>query len=57
MRQNDFDKNPLVTVLHPPCSPDLAPSDFWPFRHIKTSFASRLFNDADELEAVVEFLN
>jgi histone-lysine N-methyltransferase SETMAR len=53
-----FDGNSLVAVPHPPYNPDLAPSDFWLFRHIKIFRAGRVFNDADELlEAVIEFLN
>jgi hypothetical protein len=53
-----FDENSLVTVPHPPYSPDLAPSDFWVFGHIKTSVVDCGFNDADELvEAVIRFLN
>jgi histone-lysine N-methyltransferase SETMAR len=31
-----FIKNQLLHVPHPPCSPDLAPSNFWLFRRIKT---------------------
>jgi hypothetical protein len=47
-----------VTVPHPLCSSDLAPSDFWLFGHIKTSFADREFNDVDGfLEPVIMFLN
>jgi hypothetical protein len=51
-------QNSLFTVPHLPCSLDLAPSDFWPFGHIKTSFGGPVFDDVDELrEAVIEFLN
>jgi hypothetical protein len=33
-------------------------SDFWLFDSIRTSFAARVFNDADELlGTVIEFLN
>jgi hypothetical protein len=53
-----FDENSLTTVPHPPCSPDLASSDFWLFGHIKTSFAGNVFNDIDELlEVVIELSN
>jgi hypothetical protein len=53
-----FDGNSLVTIPYPPYSPNLAPSDFWLFGHIKTSLVGRVFNDADELlEAVIEFVN
>jgi hypothetical protein len=52
-----FDGNSLILISHPPYSPDLAPSNFWLFGHIKTSLARRIFNDADEfLEAVIELL-
>jgi hypothetical protein len=58
MPQNSFDENSLVIVPHLPCTPDLAPSNFWLFCHIKTSLARHVFNDADELhEAAIEFLN
>jgi hypothetical protein len=58
IRQNCFDKNSLVTVPRPPDSPDLAPSNFSLFGHIKTSFACYVLNDVDQLfEAVLEFLN
>jgi hypothetical protein len=46
----------LVIVPHLPCSPDLAPSDFWLFDHIKTFLAGCVVNAIDELlEAVIEF--
>jgi histone-lysine N-methyltransferase SETMAR len=52
------DENSLVTVPHPPDSPDLAPSNFWLFGQIKTSLAGHAINDVDVLlEAVIEFLN
>jgi hypothetical protein len=52
------DENALVTVAHSPYNPDLAPSNFWCFGHIKTCLAGNAFNDVDELlEAVIEFLN
>jgi transposase len=51
-------ENSLVTVPHPPYSPDLAPFDFWFFDQIKTSLAGRVFNDVDEpLEPAIGFLN
>jgi hypothetical protein len=55
MRQNIFDENSLVAVLHLPCSPDLAPSDVCLFSQIKTSLTGRAFNDVDKLlEAAIE---
>jgi hypothetical protein len=48
----------MKTVLHLTYSPDLTPSDFWLFGHIKTSLAGPVFNDANQLlEAVTELLN
>jgi hypothetical protein len=49
MPQNIVNENSLVTVPHPPYSPDLAPSDFWLSGHIKASLAGRVFNDVSEL--------
>jgi hypothetical protein len=51
-------ENALVTVSHRIYNPDFAPSGFWLFDRITTSFASRAFNDvSDLLEAIIEFLN
>jgi hypothetical protein len=45
-------------VPHPPYSPDLAPSDFWLFSHVKTALVGQRFEDPEErLEAITEFLN
>jgi hypothetical protein len=45
-------------VPHPPDSPDLAPSDFWLFGHVKTSCVGQTFDEPEQLlEAVTEFLN
>jgi hypothetical protein len=53
-----FIENSIVTAGHPPYSPDLAPSDFWLFGHIKTVLAGCVFNDVDQfLEVVIESLN
>jgi hypothetical protein len=58
MSENCFDENSIVTILHPPYSPDLVPSNFGSFGHIKTSLAGPVFNDVDKLlEGVVQFLN
>jgi hypothetical protein len=40
-------------LVHPPCSPDLSPCDFWFFGPAKTALLDRRFADAD---AVVEAL-
>jgi hypothetical protein len=58
VRRNSCDDNFLVTVRHPTYNPELAPSDFRLFGHVKTSLADGVSNDVDELlEAVVEFLS
>jgi hypothetical protein len=52
-----FIKNQLLHVPHQSYSPDLAPSDFWLFEHIKTGLAGRSFTEPEELlEGVWEFL-
>jgi hypothetical protein len=38
-----------ITVLHPPYSPDLAPSDFFLFPKIKENIERKAFNDIDEI--------
>jgi hypothetical protein len=53
-----LDENSFGTVPHPSHSPDLAPSTFRLFGHIKTSLADRTFNDLGELlETITEFVN
>jgi hypothetical protein len=45
-------------VLHRPYSPDLAPSKFWLFGHVKTSLVGQIFDEPEQLlEAITEFLN
>jgi len=34
---------------HPPCSPDLAPNDFWMFPEIKFALKGRRFHDIEDL--------
>lgn len=42
---------------HPPYSPDLAPSDFYLFRHLKKHLRGEKFENPDDLrENVVTFL-
>jgi hypothetical protein len=51
-------ENYIGGALHPPYSPDLAPSDFWLFGHVKTSFVGQIFDEPEQLlEAITEFLN
>lgn len=48
----------LTIVDHPPYSPDLAPSDFWLFNHLKKHLRGKVFNDDSELrESVEQFLS
>jgi histone-lysine N-methyltransferase SETMAR len=43
---------------HPPFSPDLAPSDCYLFRKLKTALSGTEFEDEDELlDGVMEVLN
>jgi hypothetical protein len=50
-------ENQLLHVPHQPYRPDLALSDFWLFRRIKTGLAGRSFAEPEELlEGVREFL-
>jgi hypothetical protein len=44
----------MKSAPHPPYSPDLAPSDFDLFGHVKKCLASLSFEDADQLLAAVE---
>lgn len=44
-------------VPHPPYSPDLAPSDFWLFRHMKKAIRGIIFESAKDVkDAVTKFL-
>jgi histone-lysine N-methyltransferase SETMAR len=42
-------QNHISRVAQPAYSPDLAPSDFWLFGHLKTSLAGRMFDEPGEL--------
>jgi hypothetical protein len=45
-------------VPDPPDSPDLPPSDFGLFGHVKTSLVGQTFDEPEQLlEAITEFLN
>ena len=39
---------------HPPYSPDLAPSDYYMFRNLKSHLRGTRFRDDDELKAATE---
>lgn len=48
----------LTFVDHPPYSPDLAPSDFWLFNHLKKHLRGKIFNDEEEIcDSVEQFLS
>jgi histone-lysine N-methyltransferase SETMAR len=49
-----FNENRMKSAPYPPYSPDLAPSDFYLFGYVKRCLAGLLFEDADQLLAVVE---
>jgi histone-lysine N-methyltransferase SETMAR len=51
-------ENHIGRLPHPPYSPDLAPSDFWLFGHVKTSVVGQTFDEPEQLlETITEFLN
>jgi len=41
-------------IAHPPYSPDMAPSDFYLFQHLKKHLRGQKFENADELRTFVE---
>jgi hypothetical protein len=49
-----FNENRMKSAPHPPYSPDLTPSDFYLFGHVKRCLAGLSFEDADQLLAAVE---
>lgn len=40
-------------VPHPPCSPDLAPNDYWFYPRLKRNLKGKTFANLDQLEAAV----
>jgi hypothetical protein len=51
-------ENHIGRVPHLRYSPDLAPSDFWLFGHVKTSLVGQTFDEPEQLlDAITEFLN
>jgi hypothetical protein len=51
-------ENHIGRVPHLLYSPDLAPSDFWLFVHVKTSLVGQTFDEPKQLlEATTEFVN
>jgi histone-lysine N-methyltransferase SETMAR len=52
-----FTENGIVCVLHPPCSPDLAPADFWFFDQMKAALAGSALDRPGQLfDAATTFL-
>jgi hypothetical protein len=52
-----FVENQIVHVPHPPYSPDLAPSDFWLFSHMKPDLDGQSFAEPEGLfEGIMAFL-
>jgi histone-lysine N-methyltransferase SETMAR len=53
-----LEANDVLRILHPPYSPDLAPSDFCLFGRIKTALADAKFDEPEQLlNTITEFLN
>jgi hypothetical protein len=44
----------MKSAPHPPYSPELAPSDFYPFGYVKRCLAGLSFEDADQLLAAIK---
>jgi hypothetical protein len=44
-----LEANDILRILHPPSSPDFAPSDFWLFGRVKTTLASAKFDKPEQL--------
>jgi hypothetical protein len=52
-----FVENQIIHVLLPPYSPDLAPSDFWLFDHMKAGLAGQSLAEPEGLfEGIMAFL-
>jgi hypothetical protein len=49
-----FNENQMKSVLHPRCSYDFAPWDFYLFGYAKRCLAGLSFEDTDQLFAAVE---
>jgi hypothetical protein len=44
-------KNKMTVVPHPPCSPDLAPCDFFLLPKMKIKFKGQRFDTVEEIQA------
>jgi histone-lysine N-methyltransferase SETMAR len=51
--QNETEKFELYILDHPPYSPDLAPSDFHLFLHLKERLPGKKFDEDDEVQEEV----
>jgi histone-lysine N-methyltransferase SETMAR len=49
-----LNRNPMKPAPQPPYSPDLAPSDFYPFRYVKRCLAGVSFEDTDQFLAAAQ---
>ena len=52
--QQAIAKSGFVLMDHPPYSPDIAPSDFWLFNHLKKHLRGQRFDSKEELKENVE---
>ena len=50
---NYLSKIGIKTVPHPPCSPDLAPCDFWLFSKLKENLRSCRYETIEEMKEAV----
>jgi hypothetical protein len=48
--QEFWAKNKMEVVPHPPHSPDLAPSNFFPFPKMKVKLKGRRFHTVEEIQ-------
>jgi histone-lysine N-methyltransferase SETMAR len=56
--QKFFDDNSLLRLPEPSYSPDIAPSDFWLFGHLRSALNGSKFEGPDELlQRIHDFLN
>jgi histone-lysine N-methyltransferase SETMAR len=49
-----LEQNGMKRAPHPPYSPDLGPSDFYLFGHVKGYLAGNAFENADELFGAIQ---
>jgi hypothetical protein len=54
MSQHFMARNAMVIAAHPPYSPDLAPSDFYLFGHVKRLLGGESFEAGERLLSAVE---